>query len=175
MVIFLANLDFFENRFCPSSNIASADLASPLHLTLFDSLNEASAGPEWVFEREELEALLEKGCLLELGPDEVLIKAGSVESDLYILMEGLLVAYPDGENAIPSNWIRPGEVLGEMAYVLGDSVRRATVKSALPSKVLMVGRQTLQEWAEISPALSAKFFHRIAKVLAKRLLARQTF
>jgi hypothetical protein len=167
-------VQFFENQFGPSPDVASTGPDTPLHLALFDSLNEASPDPEWVFEPEELEALREKGCLLELGADEVLIKAGSVESELYILIEGLLVAYPAGGNGIPSNWIRPGEVLGEMAYLLGDSVRRATVKSALPSKVLMVERQTLQEWTETTPALSAKFFHRMAQVLAKRLQARQT-
>jgi CRP-like cAMP-binding protein len=143
-------------------------------LNLFDSLNEASAGFEWRLERDELEDLREKGCLLELDPGDVLIESGAVESDIYILVDGLLIAYSHAEGTLPCGWIRPGEVAGEMAYLLGNNVRTATVKAALPSKVLMVRRQALQQWMETSPALSAKFFHRTAYALARRLRARQS-
>jgi len=166
-------VEFCYNTFWRQEDAATATQIDRSRLALFDSLNAAAAGSEWTLENEELQDLYEKGCRLDLRPGDVLIESGSAGSALYILIEGLLVAYPNGECTIPSTWIRPGEVLGEMAYLLGDGVRTATVKAALPSKVAVIEPQTLQKWTETSPALSAKFFRRTAYALAKRLRARE--
>lgn len=168
-----AAVRFFYDTFVPQEENAGNGSIDPSHLRLFESLNEASTGYEWGLEQDELEDLREKGCLLDLNPDDVLIESGAVETGVYILIEGLLGVFANGQSSVPIGWIRPGEVLGEVAYLLGDNIRTATVKAAIPSKVVLVGRQTLQQWQETSPALSAKFHYQIALGLARRLRARE--
>lgn len=168
-----AAVQFFYSTFFPRDEASENKPMDPSHLAVFESLNEASTGSEWRLDQEELEDLREKGCILDLDSGDVLIESGAVETGLYILVDGLLVVYANAQSTIPTGWLRPGEVLGEVAYLLGDNIRTATVKAALPSKVLLVGGPTLQHWLETSPALSAKFHYQIAFGLARRLRARE--
>ncbi|MFN0126868.1 MAG: Crp/Fnr family transcriptional regulator [Verrucomicrobiales bacterium] len=168
-----AAVEWFHEMFSrPDEPAVDATLA-PSRLAIFEPLNEAAAGHEWRLDDEELEDLREKGCLLRLDAGDVLIESGAVETELYIVVSGLLVAYSHKESSVPIGWSGPGGVLGEMAYLLGDNIRTATVRAVLPSLVVLVGRQSLQQWLETSPALSAKFHHRIASSLAQRLRDQQ--
>jgi hypothetical protein len=66
-----------------------------------------------------------------LEPDETLVEQGETGEELYLLLDGVLVAEVDGEEVVE---IGPGAVLGERAALEGG-IRQATLRARTPSRV----------------------------------------
>lgn len=136
---------------------------------------EALGGPAplwWErFSAGEQQALLARGCLLQLESGETLIQSGVAERDLYILVDGALEVVADPKDPAPLAMIQAGEVVGEMSYLLADRVRTATVRAMLPCKVVVIRERVIDGWLEREPRLAAKFFYLLSETLARRVRA----
>lgn len=99
------------------------------------------------FSPEEVWQILASGKIVQLKPDEVLIKPGTTNDTLYLLIDGELrvVLEKDGvEVSIP---ILPGECLGEMSLVAGIPTS-AGVLAHQTSRVLLISEENF--WQQVA-------------------------
>jgi hypothetical protein len=102
---------------------------------------------------------------LHLPAGETLIWQGSMNDDVFMLVEGQLeVLVGSDERCI--NTISPGETVGDIAFVTGEP-RSATLRATHDAECLVLRSASLKLLAYEHPALMM----RMARVLAKRLSA----
>jgi hypothetical protein len=107
---------------------------------------------ETAFERELSRDLLGSGAVVErrtLEPDETLVEQGESGSDLFLLIDGVLVAEVDGREVAE---VGPGAVVGERAAFAGGR-RTATLHARTRCRVAVIpaeaiDRQELEDLAE---------------------------
>lgn len=91
-----------------------------------------------------------------VGIDEVLIAEGDEGTDAFVVTDGVLnVSRRIGDDDVVLAALGPGAIFGEMALV-SDAPRAATVRAALPSTVLRVGRAELEELAAATPEIGQR-------------------
>ena len=102
--------------------------------------------------------------------DDVIVKAGSQQHELYIIIEGqarITVSNRDEQEAKLAD-VGAGEVLGEVSLIAGVP-HSATVTALEPVKVITIERDDLLELMERSPELGVILWQRMAQALAARL------
>lgn len=109
-----------------------------MQITELDSLTEPERGRllaripvfKGLLEQQsaDLPLLLTASCLVELAPNETIMRRGDSGRWLYFLVRGGLAVYGgsrvEGE---PLNYISPGEMFGDLAWLGANNQRRATV------------------------------------------------
>jgi len=104
-----------------------------------------------------------RGRLVSIQAGSNLCEDGDEAKELYILMRGLLEVVVEGRVI---QTIQPGEVIGEMALLLGEGARRtATVRAHTFCQVAAIPAEKFDSLLEGHPVL---MLH-IAKVLARRI------
>jgi CRP/FNR family transcriptional regulator, cyclic AMP receptor protein len=125
-----------------------------LKLDLFHDLTEA-----------ELGMLLEMADLIECRAGDYAIREGEQDHHLFVLLSGRARIY---KRALaiqkPLQDLGPGECFGEMSLIDCRS-RSASVKLTVPSKLLRLDGDKVTFF----PAISAKLYRNIAKLLSQRL------
>jgi hypothetical protein len=112
-------------------------------------------GAESALEREISRELMTLGLDLErrtLDVDETLVEQGAPGAELYLLLDGVLVAEVDGEEVAE---IGPGAIVGERALLEGGK-RTATLTARTRSRVAvipgeLIDRQELEDLAATRP------------------------
>lgn len=100
---------------------------------------------------------------ITLAPGDVLLRQGSPGREVYLLCSGLIEARtPDG---LRLSSVRPGAVIGEMAYFTG-APRSADLAAAAPARLLRIDPAALDA---ADPALARRFERQAAAGLARRL------
>jgi CRP-like cAMP-binding protein len=98
---------------------------------------------------------------------EVIVRQGDETSALYVIERGEVVVSVARAGAdVEVARLGPGKFFGEMALVTG-AARQATVRAAVPCRLLEVGREAVQAVLEKAPDLA----ERISAVLAERQAA----
>ena len=112
-------------------------------------------------------APVKKSGLRTLAPGEVLFNEGDNASSMFILQKGQLRLYiTKGKGFVEIAVLRPGEVLGEMAYFDPDSKTRSVSAAAItPVEIIEVSFSILGKTMEgLTP-----WFQTVVKTLAERL------
>jgi DNA-binding NarL/FixJ family response regulator len=100
-----------------------------------------------------------------LAPQELLIKEGEKADYVYLLKSGELKAYKkDSGREVLLGLIKPGEFVGEMAYINGEA-RSANVMSVTDSELIEIPSESLDAVLFSKPAWSKA----LLKTLSKRL------
>ncbi len=122
------------------------------------------------FSDEQLDDVLNSSSYVQCEPEDVIIKEGTVDSRIYILLSGTVDVRKGGKTLATIS--RPGEVFGELA-VVNDDRRSASVVAAKPTVCLAVDQKFLQDVKprEEYPAFYAALYEFIARVTAGRLQA----
>ncbi len=82
--------------------------------------------------------------VLSMSPGDVLMKEGDHSDSIFLLQRGLLnVFVKDGSTPKKVGVIKPGEIFGEMAFILKQP-RSATVVAAEPSEVLLISTDSFK-------------------------------
>src|SRR5262245_8436373 len=76
------------------------------------------------FTDEQLDEVLNSSSLLQCDPGDVIIREGSIDSRIYVLLSGQLEVHVGGKAV--AGITRPGDVFGELALVNQDK-RAASV------------------------------------------------
>lgn len=104
-----------------------------------------------------------RGRLISVQAGSNLVEEGDEAKELYILMRGLLEVVVEGRVI---QTIQPGEVIGEMALLLGSETRRtATVRAHTFCQAAAIPAEKFDSLIENHPVLTLH----IAKVLARRI------
>ncbi|WP_422366744.1 SulP family inorganic anion transporter [Pelagibius sp.] len=126
--------------------------------------------------RNRMEALFTETTLdgyaeqIRLDAGAVLVERGAACNDIYLLRSGeLKVAAPcgEGQTAIVAK-IRPGFVVGEMAYYSGRG-RSADIVADKPSELLRINMDRMEVLERDKPEFASLFHKLIARDLARRL------
>jgi len=120
------------------------------------------------FNDEQLDDVLNSSSLLQCDVGDHIIKEGTIDSRIYILLSGTLdVCVGDKKVAAIS---RSGDVFGELALVNHDR-RLASVVASTPSVCLAVDQKFLQDIhpREEDPAFHAALYEFVARLVVKKL------
>jgi len=116
--------------------------------------------------QQELLGLLEAAekCTFEAG--ESILRQGSSGAFLYVIIEGRVSVLKsvNQKAATELATLEPGDSFGEMSLV-DREIRSASVVAVTPCVLLRLAETTC--WAQ--PAISAKIFRNIARILSRRL------
>ena len=120
------------------------------------------------FSDEQLDEVLNSSSLIQCDKEDVIIQEGSIDSRIYILLNGELEVRVGGKKVAVIS--RVGDVFGELALVNHDK-RAASVIASKAAMCLAVDQKFLQDIhprAE-DPAFHASLFEFVARLVAKKL------
>ena len=120
------------------------------------------------FSDEQLDDVLNSSSLLQCDKDDIIIKEGTLDSRIYILLSGELEVRINGKKVATIS--RVGDVFGELALVNQDK-RAASVIAGSRALCLAVDQKFLQDThpREEDPAFHAALFEFVARLVAKKL------
>ncbi len=119
---------------------------------------------------EQVEKIFAIGDQVHFDKDDVILKVGSLNSNLYIILKGAvrIVLSNDSEESMELIEVGDGEVLGEVSLLI-DAPHAATVTALEPTDVLQIERERLMKLTEDDPELAAQVWHQLAISLGTRL------
>jgi len=126
---------------------------------------------------EERRVLAASMTLRDLKHGEVLVREGSADDHLYVVVSGVLgVVKGSGmEEEVTLNAIRPGDVVGELSFLDG-ATRYASLVALSDTRVLGLSRPDLEALLESSPKVVYHVMRAIVRVVheIQRRLSMQT-
>ena len=146
--------------------MASADYWSEVHGALAEiEANRISAFDG--FADEEAARCLERSTIIECRAGDRVLKQGGVARNLFVVLDGT-IEVRDGET--PLAVLGPGDVFGEMAFLL-ERPRSKDVYAATDGvRVLSLSESTLRQMITSDPAVAAHLLLNISKMLCLRIL-----
>lgn len=109
------------------------------------------ARPFAVLDAASLHGLAERAGERDLEAGEVAVEEGEPGDTLYVVCEGRVeVAKTDGDDLVVLASLGPGQFFGEMAPLSGRA-RAATVRAAVPSRIVFVRGKALRLLIQQSP------------------------
>jgi hypothetical protein len=131
------------------------------------ALGEESFSPFADLSAEEAARCLGRSNIIECSAGDRVLKKGGVARNMFIVLDGTLEVR-DAENLI--RVLSPGDVFGEMAFLLGQP-RAADVYAATDGvRVLSLSENTLRKMIESDPSVAARLLLNISKILCLRVL-----
>jgi CRP-like cAMP-binding protein len=120
------------------------------------------------FTDDQLDEVLNSSSLLQCDAGDIIIKEGTIDSRIYILLSGTLEVCVGGKPVAAIT--RVGDVFGELALVNRDK-RAASVIASTRALCLAVDQKFLQDLhpREEDPAFHAALFEFVARLVAKKL------
>jgi len=118
---------------------------------------------------EELEKVSRHLSALDLPKGATLFKIRDFGDELYIITEGKIrISREVGDVELVFTTLGKGTFFGEIA-VIDELYRSASATADEDSKLLVLGRKTLEELAAHEPLIAYKLLYTIAKVLSRRI------
>jgi len=119
---------------------------------------------------EQVKKLFAIGDQVHFDKDEVILKEGSLNSNLYIILRGAarIVLANNSEESMELIEVGDGEVLGEVSLLI-DAPHAATVTALEPTDVIQIERVRLMKLTDEAPELAAQVWHQLAVSLGTRL------
>ncbi len=101
--------------------------------------------------------------VLAMGPGDVIMKQGDTEKSLYLVTKGKLNVFIN-ENGRPKKVgeIKPGELVGEMAFVTGEP-RTATVIAAEDCELVKVSGESFTQTMDKLPPWLNQFIQTLVR------------
>lgn len=118
----------------------------------------------------EISELLEIAESIELEPEEIILREGTVGGNFYLILEGE-VELRKGAYTKPSSWVTRigrGSVLGEMAFLL-HVPRSMTAVAATPCRLIEIDYDKFHHLLASNRLAPYKLAYNIAGILAERL------
>jgi CRP/FNR family cyclic AMP-dependent transcriptional regulator len=124
---------------------------------------------------EECRTLAQEIEVRDLRDGEVLVREGSTDSHLYVVVSGALgvVRHPQGEAPIALHTLVAGDTAGELSFIDG-TVRYASLEAHGPTRVFSLKREDLEALLASQPRivyLVMRAIVRIAHNIQRRLSA----
>jgi hypothetical protein len=119
------------------------------------------------FEQSEVRDCISRSTIIECAAGDRVLKEGGSSRNLFLVLSGILLVRHEGRLL---NVLGPGDVFGEMAFLLGLP-RQTDVFAATPDvKILSLSDGTLRKLMDEAPPLAAKLLFNIARMLCGRLI-----
>lgn len=126
-------------------------------ISLFDGLSE-----------EQSQACLDKSNIIDCQAGDRILKKGNVARNLFVLLSGVLEVRDDDGGLVAV--LTPGEVFGEIAFLLGLARTRDVYAAADDTRVLSLSESTIRQLIDSDSEAAAKLLLNISKMLCRRLV-----
>jgi hypothetical protein len=114
---------------------------------------------------DELDAILRRSNVITCCAGDRLLKTGGSARNAFVVLAGSLAVSRDGT---PVGTVGPGEVVGEMAYLLHQPRSFDVDVTHDGTQVLSLSERTLATLIDASPAAAARFSANVARQLCRR-------
>lgn len=111
--------------------------------------------------------LVSGGEVRTLAKGEEIIREGVMTPSLFVLLSGSLEVFAGSPMKHLSD-LYPGELVGEMSFV-DARVSSAIVRARETSEVLAISRAHIEQLMTSDPAMGARFYRGIARLVVRRL------
>jgi hypothetical protein len=150
----------------------SGTVTSPIYLgedryleVVLDELAATGAPLLDGFSDDEVLACLQRSHIVAFRKGDLLLKTGGSARNVFVLLDGELDVTRRGATIAA---LRPGDVVGEVAYLL-EQPRGADVVAATDGRLLSLSERTLRRLVDTQPEGAAKLHRNLARQLATRL------
>jgi hypothetical protein len=115
----------------------------------------------------EAQECISRSNIIECAPGDRVLKEGGSSHNLFLVLDGILEVRHRGRLM---NVLRPGDVFGEMAFLL-ELPRQSDVYAATPGvRILSLSDGTVRKLMADDPPLAAKLLLNISRMLCGRLI-----
>ena len=146
--------------------VASAEYWSEVHGALTEIEGTRPTALDG-FTEEEAAHCLDKSNIIECRAGDRLLKKGGVARNLFVVLDGT-VEVRDGDT--PLAVFGPGDVFGEMAFLLERPRSRDVYAVTDRVRLLSLSEATLRQLIKSDPTIAANLLLNISKMLCLRLL-----
>jgi CRP-like cAMP-binding protein/predicted GNAT family N-acyltransferase len=119
------------------------------------------------FSEEDAARCLEKSSIIECDAGDRVLKKGGVARNLFVVLEGTLEVR-EGDRVLAV--LSPGDVFGEMAFLLERPRSRDVYAATDDARVLSLSETQLRKMISSDPAIAAQLLLNISKMLCLRVL-----
>jgi len=136
---------------------------------VYGSLEELESSRVSLFDgldTDQAQRCLHKSTILDCQVGDRLLKRGNTAQNLYVLLSGA-VEVRDGDQVLAV--ITPGEVFGEMAFLLGRPRSADVYAVAEGTRVLSLSESSLHRLISEEPEVAAKLLLNVSRMLCWRL------
>jgi CRP-like cAMP-binding protein len=120
-------------------------------------------------EDDEARVVLEKSNIIECDAGDRVLKKGGVARNMFVVLEGTLEVR-DGADTVAV--LAPGDVFGEMAFLLERPRSRDVYAATDGVRVLSLSESNLRELIASDAPIAAQLLLNVSKMLCIRLLKR---
>jgi len=120
---------------------------------------------------EDRDRLVAQSHILECEPGDVVIRAGQTTRTLYVVLRGALEVVEEGALVAVAS---EGQVVGEVAFLMGGRRMSDVRVAAQGARVLALSDATLRRLIEHDAPLAAKLLHNLARTVCAKLQERST-
>jgi CRP-like cAMP-binding protein len=120
---------------------------------------------------EDLTAVLRRSNVITCRAGDRLLKTGGSARNAFVVLTGSLTVSLDGA---PVGSVGPGEIVGEMAYLLHQPRSFDVDVIHDGTRVLSLSERTLTTLIDVAPAAAARFTSNLARQLCRRLAPTST-
>ena len=106
------------------------------------------------------------GFILNLRKDELLLRQGVREQEVYVILEGAFEVL-QGERRI--DFLTKGDLIGEIAFFSPSGKRTASVRAVTKGRLLVLRRKFLQELTHRDPEAGYQILFNMSRIMAARL------
>jgi len=107
-----------------------------------------------------------KGFVMEVPAGRTVVRQDLVEREMFFILDGVFVVELGGKLIAQ---LHRGDVFGEIALLVEEGRRTATIRCLDPGRVLVLRRRFLDELMHDDPALAARILFNLSRTLAERL------
>ena len=159
-----------DQRF-PHASYAQAGHQAPEHADVFKLLSQERMAIFQGFEPEQVSTLMAGSNVLDCEPNALFIRRRTVYRSVFVVLGGSMqvrTERADGSQQVLSELL-PGELVGEVSFVLGGMRSADVFAGAQGARVLALQENALRKVLGGDPAIAAKFYQNLARILALRL------
>ncbi len=115
---------------------------------------------------EAIRKLAGKGFIMDIPADRTVVRQDLIEKEMFFILDGDFVVEA-GDRVLAH--LTAGDVFGEIALLVDEGRRTATIRSINEGKVLVLRRRFLEELMRDDPALSSRILFNLSRILAGRM------
>ena len=114
---------------------------------------------------EQCRKLAQSIALRDLAPGELLVREGSPDDHLYVIVSGALgvVRHPQGEEPVVLHTLVAGDFAGELSFIDG-TVRYASLEAQGPTRVISLRREDLEALIDSEPRIVYQVMRAIVRI-----------
>ncbi len=119
------------------------------------------------FDEDEAQRCIARSTIITCAPGDRVVKRGSSTRNIFVVLEGLLVALDDGRIV---GALSPGDVFGEMEFLLENKRSFDVDAIAEGTRILCLSEGTLRTMISEDAPVAAKLLANVSKMLCVRLI-----